>query len=102
MSGHVPNPQVAGLVASFMPQHLGYPSRRRRPLDRAGTRFGQAVSACRGLAASRRRHDTFSLDDTGRFVPDRRDAAGNIVTAWVDGTRLLPTRAFRVLMLPVT
>jgi hypothetical protein len=69
MSGHVPNPQVAGLVASFMPQHLGYPSRRRRP--------------------SRRRHDTFSLDDAGRFVPDRRDAAGNIVTAWVDGTRLL-------------
>lgn len=57
-----------------MLQQLGYPSRRRRPLERAGTRFGEAVSACHGLAASRRRHDTFSLDDTGRFVlaPARR------------------------------
>ena len=90
ISGQVPNPQVADLVALV---HAAVP---RLPMPSpvaigAGphvVRPGDS-GACRGLAASWRRHDTSSVDDTRRFVPDRRDAPSNIVTAWVDGTRLL-------------
>ena len=44
LNGYVPNLQVAGQVASFMTQHLGYPIPSPAIMEKIGTRFRRAVS----------------------------------------------------------
>ena len=48
LNGYVPNLQVAGQVASFMTQHLGYPIPSPAIMEKIGTRFRRAVSAFAG------------------------------------------------------
>ena len=44
LNGYVPSLQVAGQVASFMTQHLGYPIPSPAIMEKIGTRFRRAVS----------------------------------------------------------